>query len=157
MTDTTKNILHDDDITEEDGNLIFNPYNPLNKEITLSEVQSILKKYGVPDSVYNINLYKRAFVHKSYTKRPHLENVSENIEIEPQPDDCLALKQNLMNVLNFSVMVFLNAPKYYLYRRFPKENEGFMTEKKIALVKNETIGRLALEMGLHKWYVYLNT
>ena len=43
--------------------------------------------------------------------------------------------------------------KYYLYRRFPKENEGFMTEKKIALVKNETIGRLALEMGLHKWYI----
>ena len=43
--------------------------------------------------------------------------------------------------------------KYYLYRRFPKENEGFMTEKKIAIVKNETIGRLALEMGLHKWYI----
>ena len=45
------------------------------------------------------------------------------------------------------------ATKYYLYRRFPKENEGFMTEKKIALVKNEAIGKLALEMGLHKWYI----
>jgi len=43
--------------------------------------------------------------------------------------------------------------KYYLYRRFPKENEGFMTEKKIALVKNEAIGKLALEMGLHKWFI----
>ena len=43
--------------------------------------------------------------------------------------------------------------KYYLYRRFPKENEGFMTEKKIALVKNEAIGKLALEMGLHKYYI----
>ena len=43
--------------------------------------------------------------------------------------------------------------KYYLYRRFPKENEGFMTEKKIALVKNESIGKLAYEMGLHKWYI----
>jgi dsRNA-specific ribonuclease len=40
-----------------------------------------------------------------------------------------------------------------LYRRFPKENEGFMTEKKIALVKNESIGRMAMEMGLHKWYI----
>ena len=154
MSDTTKNILHDDDITEEDGNLIFNPYNPLNKEITLSEVQSILKKYGVPDSVYNINLYKRGFVHKSYTKRPHLENVSENIEIEPQPDDCLALKQKSNERLEFLGDGVLECiTKYYLYRRFPKENEGFMTEKKIALVKNETIGRLALEMGLHKWYI----
>jgi dsRNA-specific ribonuclease len=43
--------------------------------------------------------------------------------------------------------------KYYLYRRFPKENEGFMTEKKIALVKNESIGKMAMEMGLHRWYI----
>ena len=43
--------------------------------------------------------------------------------------------------------------KYYLYRRFPKENEGFMTEKKIALVKNEAIGKIAYDMGLHKWFV----
>jgi dsRNA-specific ribonuclease len=43
--------------------------------------------------------------------------------------------------------------KYYLYRRFPKANEGFMTEKKIALVKNEHIGKLAYEMGLNKWYI----
>ena len=28
-----------------------------------------------------------------------------------------------------------------------------MTEKKIALVKNESIGKMALEMGLHKWYI----
>jgi dsRNA-specific ribonuclease len=43
--------------------------------------------------------------------------------------------------------------KWVLYQRFPKENEGFMTEKKIALVKNEAIGKLAYEMGLHKWVV----
>ena len=51
-------------------------------------------------------------------------------------------------------MVFWNVlPKYYLYRRFPKENEGFMTEKKIALVKNESIGKMAYEMGLNRWYI----
>ena len=43
--------------------------------------------------------------------------------------------------------------KYYLYRRFYRENEGFMTEKKIALVKNEAIGKLAQDMGLSVWYV----
>jgi dsRNA-specific ribonuclease len=43
--------------------------------------------------------------------------------------------------------------KFYLYRRFPLENEGFMTEKKIALVKNEAIGKVALEMGLEKWFI----
>ena len=43
--------------------------------------------------------------------------------------------------------------KYILYKRFPKENEGFMTEKKIALVKNEAIGKIAYEMGLHSWFI----
>jgi dsRNA-specific ribonuclease len=43
--------------------------------------------------------------------------------------------------------------KYILYRRFPKSNEGFKTDKKIALVKNEAIGKIALEMGLHKWLI----
>ena len=38
-------------------------------------------------------------------------------------------------------------------KRFPKNNEGFMTEKKIAIVKNEAIGKIALEMGLHKWLI----
>jgi dsRNA-specific ribonuclease len=28
-----------------------------------------------------------------------------------------------------------------------------MTEKKIALVKNESIGKMAYEMGLHKWFI----
>jgi hypothetical protein len=28
-----------------------------------------------------------------------------------------------------------------------------MTEKKIALVKNESIGKMALDMGLHKWFI----
>ena len=36
---------------------------------------------------------------------------------------------------------------------FQKKNEGFMTEKKIALVKNESIGRMAYEMGLNRWYI----
>ena len=76
-----------DDIHQEDGKLIYNPFNNRNQEITLPELQSILKSYGLPGDVYNFNLYKRAFVHKSYTKRPHYENVEQNIEIAPKPDD----------------------------------------------------------------------
>ena len=72
---TTKEIMQDGDISKEySGDLIFNPYNPNNKEISENEVCDILKKYGVPDKVHNINLYKRAFIHRSYCKRPKLEN-----------------------------------------------------------------------------------
>lgn len=147
-------ISHDDDIIKSDEGLVFNPYNSNNVEITLSQVQSILTKYGVPGNVHNLSLYKRAFVHKSYTKRPQLYNLQENITITEQPIDCLPLHTKSNERLEFLGDGVLECiTKYYLYRRFPKENEGFMTEKKIALVKNEAIGKLALEMGLHKYYI----
>jgi dsRNA-specific ribonuclease len=151
---TEKSLMQDGDIYKEEEELIFNPYNERNKEITESEVCDILKKYGVPDKVHNINLYKRAFVHKSYCKRPKLENEENGVIIVDQPTNCMRLRTKSNERLEFLGDGVLECiTKYYLYRRFPKENEGFMTEKKIALVKNESIGRMAYEMGLNKWYV----
>jgi len=133
---------------------IFDPYNPLNKEIEQKDVEAILSVYGINISISNFNLYKRAFVHRSYIKRPSVENEQNNITILPKPDNCLPLHTKSNERLEFVGDGVLECiTKYYLYRRFPKENEGFMTEKKIALVKNEAIGRLALEMGLHKWFI----
>ena len=151
---TDKQIIHDDDIIKGEDGLIFNPYNPENVEIKLSDVQFILTKYGVPGTVNNVNLYKRAFVHRSYTKRPHLENASQNITIVDRPPDCMPLSTKSNERLEFlgdGVLELIT--KYYLYRRFPKENEGFMTEKKIAIVKNEAIGKIAMEMHLNKWLI----
>jgi dsRNA-specific ribonuclease len=150
----TKTLLQDGDIQTDNGDLIFNPFNFKNKEITESEVCDILKKYGVPDKVHNLNLYKRAFIHKSYCKRPAVENEENGVIIEKRPNDCMTLKTKSNERLEFLGDGVLECiTKYYLYRRFPKANEGFMTEKKIALVKNEHIGRLAYEMGLNKWYI----
>ena len=147
-------INHDDDIVRTEDGLIFNPYNPLNVKITLSEVQSILSKYGLPATVDNVALYERAFVHRSYTKRPGFENIQQNITIVDRPPDCMPLSSKSNERLEFLGDGVLECvTKYLLYRRFPKADEGFMTEKKIAIVKNEAIGKIALEMGLHKWLI----
>ena len=148
------NIRLDNDIINNNDELIFNPYNNNNKEIGCANVQELLAKYGIFTKPFNIELYKRAFVHKSYTKRPKLENSMSNVIIATKPSDCLPLKTKSNERLEFlgdGVLELIT--KYYLYKRFPKADEGFMTEKKIALVKNEHIGKLALEMGLQKYYV----
>ena len=133
---------------------IFDPYNPLNKLITPSEIQTILNTYGITAPHHNYELYKRAFIHRSYLRRPDLENTQNGVTIMPKPADCLALFTKSNERLEFIGDGVLECiTKYVLYRRFPKENEGFMTEKKIALVKNEAIGKMALEMGLHKWTI----
>ena len=131
MAESAKSIMNDDDIVKGENGLLFNPYNSNNQEITLSEVQSILQRYGVPGKVHNLDLYKRAFVHSSYTKRPHLENTTLGITIADKPDGVMALKTKSNERLEFLGDGVLECiTKYYLYRRFPKENEGFMTEKK---------------------------
>ncbi|MEX0597511.1 MAG: ribonuclease III domain-containing protein, partial [Candidatus Paceibacterota bacterium] len=141
-------------IGNQHDELLFNPYNPINQEITLSEVQSILIRYGITAQPYNLKLYQRAFVHVSYTKRPYAENKEANITISERPNECITLKTKSNERLEFIGDGILECiTKYYLYRRFPKADEGFMTEKKIALVKNEHIGKLAQQMRLNKWFI----
>jgi dsRNA-specific ribonuclease len=147
-------ITKDDDLIRTNEGLIFNPYNPLNVKITLCDVQSILTKYGLPPIVFNMSLYERAFIHQSYTKRPDFENIQQHITIVEKPNDCMPLSSKSNQRLEFLGDGVLECiTKYLLYRRFPKAPEGFMTDKKIAIVKNEAIGKLAYEMGLHKWLI----
>lgn len=149
----------DDDIrVEKNSNgietYIFDPYNPVNIPITEDDIKGILRRYGINIPIFNYELYKRAFIHRSYIRRPNLENEANNIVIVEQPKDCLPLYTKSNERLEFVGDGVLECiTKFYLYRRFPKENEGFMTEKKIALVKNESIGRMAYEMGMHKWLI----
>lgn len=154
------NILEDDIRLEKKNGIetyIFDPYNSLNKLITKEEINNILKNYGINLEINNMNLYKRAFIHRSYVKKPYLENIKNNIKIYPKPENCLPLFTKSNERLEFIGDGLLECiTKFYLYKRFPKENEGFMTEKKIALVKNEAIGKIALEIGLHKWLIISN-
>ena len=120
-----KALLQDGDVSKFDEELVFNPYNSSNKEIMKSDVENILKRYGITTEIFNFNLYKRSFVHKSYVKRPYLENLANKITLEKKPNDCLALRTKSNERLEFlgdGVLELIT--KYYLYRRFPKENEG---------------------------------
>jgi len=138
----------EDDIIFVNNEPCFNPYNPKNKWISLSQVQTILSNYGV--TPINYDLYKQAFVHRSYCKRLDVKTC-------PCPPNCLELQDKSNERLEFlGDGVVECVTKYYLYRRFYREQEGFMTEKKIALVKNEAIGKLAYDMGLHECYILSN-
>jgi dsRNA-specific ribonuclease len=134
----------DDDIRIEKNEFgkeiyVFDPYNPLNKEIANKDIETILQTYGINVPITNINLYRRAFINKSYLRRPELENQQNNIIIVPKPGDCMPLHTKSNERLEFvgdGVLELI--AKWVLYLRFPKENEGFMTEKKIALSKERS-------------------
>lgn len=155
-----RQMFNEDDIRVEVRNgqetMVYDPYNPVNVMITDREIQDILKTYGIQVPIQHFAFYRRAFVHRSYTKSPllHSQSMPADLVEVPQPANCLPLFTKSNERLEFVGDGVLECiTKFYLYRRFPKENEGFMTEKKIALVKNESIGRIAHEMGLHKWFI----
>ena len=152
-----KNINQDGDIIRVNNSLVFNPFNIHNKEITLNDVQSILKDYGIRYNINNIELYKRAFVHSSYVKRAFDATIAKKITSIQCPRGCVDLKTKSNERLEFigdGVLELIT--KYYLYRRFPKASEGFMTEKKISVVKNEHIGKLAWDLKLGNWLIVSN-
>ena len=124
---------------------LSNPYNEKNIEIKEQNIKEILNTYGIYHSINDMELWKRAFVNSSYVKQPFLNYVQ-------LPYNCIELKQFSNERLEFiGDGILENITKYYLYKRFPDADEGFMTEKKINLVRNEHIGKLAYKMGLHKW------
>lgn len=130
---------------------IYNPYNEYNKEVNLYIIKSILETYGVFYNINNLDIFRRSFVHKSYVMPKELD---ENVVISARPPNALELKEESNERLEFlGDGILENITKFYLYKRFPNEDEGFMTEKKIALVKNDHIGNLAYKMGLHNYYL----
>tara|TARA_B100000963_G_scaffold308400_1_gene283876 strand:+ start:3119 stop:4198 length:1080 start_codon:yes stop_codon:yes gene_type:complete len=152
MNQNNETTKQNDLTINDDGKLFFNPYNPNNIEINEEIIQNILFPHlKFKYKIYNIELFKRAFIHRSYCK---IKNEENNIIIAPRPNNCISLKSKSNERLEFlgdGVLELIT--KYYLYMRFPKADEGFMTEKKIAIVKNEHIGKLASELNLQNYYI----
>jgi dsRNA-specific ribonuclease len=124
-----------------------NQFNSMNLEITETELNKLLQQYNVFYKIQNIDIMRRAFVHRSYILISHPDK-------PVCPHDCVNLKKSSNERLEFLGDGILECvTKYYLYKRFPDADEGFMTEKKICLVKNEHIGKLAYKMGLQKWFI----
>ena len=122
-----------------------NPYNENNREITKEDIKNILERFNIFYEINDFELWKRAFVNSSY-----VHNKEQNYT--NCPHNCVELKSKANERLEFIGDGILEMiTKFYLYKRFPKCDEGFMTEKKIALVKNDHIGKICYKLGFHKW------
>ena len=127
--------------------MIESPGNPQNKVVSAEQINGLLKRYGLKRRK-NHSMYHRALTHKSYTTEdnPNWREANKHLKIK-----IAKVSNERLEFLGDGVLELVT--KKYLYDRFPNEDEGFMTEKKISLVKNEHIGRLAYELGLHRWYI----
>lgn len=125
------------------------PYNNRNKLIMEDDVDNILKTYGVPERFRDVNMYRKAFVHKSYCTRKNENFLNGNINC---PSDCLPLQEESNERLEFFGDSILNMTVAdYLFERYPDENEGFLTRVRTKLVNGKMLANLSEKVGFNKF------
>jgi ribonuclease III len=125
------------------------PYNVKNTLITDTDIKLLFSKFNITVNVNNINIYIQGLTHKSYTRA----------EIDPElilikPDNCIDLFDKSNERLEFlgdSVIKLIVAE--YLFRRYPDQNEGFMTKLKTKIENKDSLAKFAKRLGLDQYII----
>jgi ribonuclease-3 len=128
------------------------PYNNKNVLLMEDDLTELFRNNGLENIVYkNINLYRTAFVHKSYCT---MKNVDFEKSNENRPADCLPLQDMSYERLEFlgdSLLGMIVAS--YLYNRFPDQNEGFLSKIRTKIVNGKMLGFLSEKVGFPKFAI----
>uniref|UniRef100_A0A6C0EQL6 RNase III domain-containing protein n=1 Tax=viral metagenome TaxID=1070528 RepID=A0A6C0EQL6_9ZZZZ len=135
--------------------ILYNPYNSKNRLFTKQDIQAILQKHKCAFTIRNVDLFQTAMVHSSYVKRlEYTTPTGETTTLAPKPDNALELFDHSYETLEHLGDSILGAiVSTYLLKRFPEENEGFLTDLKKDIVCNEMLGSLSQRIGLDKFYI----
>tara|TARA_Y100000389_G_scaffold108925_1_gene106013 strand:- start:8847 stop:9674 length:828 start_codon:yes stop_codon:yes gene_type:complete len=126
------------------------PYNKDNVLIDEKDIQPILS-IGDIKELNNINIYRRAFVHKSYCTRKNENYIVGNVKC---PADCMPLQEDSNERLEFLGDSILNLiVASYLFERYPQVNEGFLTTMRTKLVNGNMLASLSDKLGLGKFII----
>jgi ribonuclease-3 len=133
----------------------YNPYNSKNRLFTKTDIHAILFKHGCNYEVQTQSLFQTAMVHSSYVKRMEYTTATGEItQIAERPNNALDLFECSYETLEHLGDSILGATvSTYLFRRFPDENEGFLTDLKKDIVCNDMLGSLSQKIGLDKFYI----
>lgn len=151
-------------------------YNPRNKLIKRKIIEKILAKGGITigdkNSVSSIkrslwksiplNNWQMVFNHKSYCLKD-LKTTLDSVMVEKlheimvrnedlPVDGILPFQESSNEQLEYVGDAFLQSiVGYYLYRRFPNQNEGFLSNIRSRIVRNETLSKLTDYLKLNEW------
>lgn len=128
------------------------PFNPTNVLLTEADLRGFLDAHGLNDVIpRNINLFRNAFVHRSYCTMKNDDFESGNARCPP---DCLPLQDMAYERLEFVGDAILgNIVAAYLYERYPDSNEGFLSKMRTRLVNGKMLGHLAECVGFPRFAI----
>ena len=128
------------------------PYNNKNILLQPDDLRRLLDNNGLKGIEFkNINLYRVAFVHKSYCTMKNTNFEKSNINCH---EDCLPLQDVSYERLEFlgdSLLGMIVAS--YLYNRFPDQSEGFLSKIRTKIVNGKMLGYLSDKIGFPKYAI----
>jgi ribonuclease-3 len=147
-------IIKKEDNTEEVYQI---PYNINNILISEKDIIDILSRYNVNiGNINHIEYFHQSFTHKSYVKKDiFTDEILECSKKEMgNPPDLLELRPDSYERLEyFGDRVVKIVVSFYLFNRYPHEDEGFMTRLQTKIEDKKNLSILSKELGLGKYFI----
>jgi ribonuclease-3 len=159
ILDLYTNYINDGFIVKNNEGLeevIHIPYNINNILIKELDIINILKNFNVSiDKINHIEYFYQAFTHKSYCKKDfYPQNILESAKKEINSTNLLELFDKSYERLEyFGDRVLKVIISMYLFHRYPKQDEGFMTRLQTKLEDKKNLALMSKEIGLSKFFI----
>lgn len=143
-------------ITEIDEK-IYNVHNRNNKLLDKKFINNILKNFGVKYTIKNLKIWQKAFVHKSYSINRKKKFKNEDFSLPDDGYGYIPLQKESSECLEWlGDGIIQSVTAQYLWKRYPNQDEGFLTKTRSKLVRTDALARLARYLKLQN-YVLLST
>ncbi len=137
--------------------IIHIPYNLNNVQVNESDIIQILAQYNVKiDKINRIEYFRQAFTHKSYCKKDiYPQHILDAARKELGcPDNLLDLYDKSYERLEyFGDRVLKVIVSMYLFHRYPRQDEGFMTRLQTKIEDKKNLSIMSKEIGLNKFFI----
>ena len=146
-------------IEKPDGEseIVHIPYNICNKEITSEELISMLSRFNVNlDTINHLEYFQQAFIHKSYCIKdiyPHHILEAAKKELGNPPNLLELYNSSYERLEYFGDRVLKVIVSWYLFHRYPKQDEGFMTRLQTKIEDKKNLPIMSKEIGLGKFFI----
>jgi ribonuclease III len=142
--------------TEGTDEIIHIPYNINNILITEKDIINILNNSNVKiDKINHIEYFIQAFTHKSYCKKDiYPQHILDAAKKEINSNLLLELLDKSYERLEyFGDRVLKVIVSMYLFHRYPKQDEGFMTRLQTKIEDKKNLAQMSKELGLGKYFI----
>lgn len=136
---------------------VAKPFNNNAVMITEADVNGMLARHVPPSEakIRDIELYRRAMVHKSYSARPVSKLNRINARCPPGQNPLQPESYERLEFLGDSVLNLVVTS--YLFERYPEEDEGFMTRMRTKLINGRMLADLCMRHTRLPMFVMVTT